>query len=505
MAMMTGNLVTTLHDLATQNGWLNRQAFAVHSATRTFETCTYADVFAQAGAAAAALTRHGAGPGDRVLIALPDGLDFVRAFLGTLHAGAVAIPVNPMLPGKDLAVLLDSAAPAVAVGGPALARAAGGRWRVLAPADLAGGLAPPVEARGPDDDAFAQFTSGTTGHPKLVFHSHADPVVHDQAFGKPVLGLRPGTVTLSVSKSFFSYGLGNSVFFPMFSGATAVLEPGQPTEDVILAVIEAREVDVLFAVPSVYARLLAHPAVAGLRRLRIAFCATEALPAVVEAGITALGGPVLLNGYGSTEAGSTYVSNALGASRTGTVGKVMPPYRVKVTDEAGRELPPGAEGRLAVQGPTMSAPAATLAGRPPRDPARWHPTGDVAVIDPGGFIRIAGRSDDLEIVGGVNVHPAEVEDALRNLPQVTDVAVCAVPDARGVSRLVAYVVPEPGGPGEDAGKRLIGRLRGTVSAHKVPSDVVFVTGLPRTPTGKLRRRALREAGAAYELTGRWPT
>jgi acyl-coenzyme A synthetase/AMP-(fatty) acid ligase len=493
-----------MEDLAARRGWLDERAYVVRTAAQAFETHTFAEVYTGARAATAVLVAHGVRPGDRVLLALPDGIGFVRAFLAILAVGAVAVPVNPMLPARDLLPMLERADPAVVVCGPALAAAARGAT-TLEPGELAGDPAdaPPVAVRVPEDPAYALFTSGTTGTPKLCFHTHADPLVYDQAFGKPVLGLSPGTVTLSVSKSFFAYGLGNSVLYPLLNGATAVLEPAQPTEESVLFAVDRFGVDVLFAVPSVYARLLAHPSAGALRGVRIAVCAGEMLPKAVEEGVAALGGPVLLNGLGSTEVGQTFTSNAVGAHKPGTVGRVLPPYRVRIVDDAGDEVPPGDEGRLQVQGPTVSVGCASARERRPRHMDEWHPTGDAATLDEDAFLRIVGRLDDLEIIGGVNVHPAEVEELLIKQPDVSDVAVCAVADAQGVSRLVAYVVPTPAGSDDSLKRRLIAGLRGKVAPQKVPRTVLFVPELPRTPTGKLRRRALREAGAAFETTGSW--
>src|SRR5262249_29690422 len=156
-----------------------------------------------ARAAAAALHESGVGHGDRVLIGLPDGFDLARIFLGTVRLGAVAVLVNPMLPVAELAGMLASADPAVVVCGPAHVKTFAGA-RIMAPDQMRDGDGPPIAAVEPTDPAYALFTSGTTGAPKLCFHSHTDPLVYDQAFGKPVLGIGPGDVTFSVSKMSFA-------------------------------------------------------------------------------------------------------------------------------------------------------------------------------------------------------------------------------------------------------------------------------------------------------------
>jgi acyl-coenzyme A synthetase/AMP-(fatty) acid ligase len=504
MTAVTGNFVTTLVDLADQHGWWGNRAYSVRRAGDAFDSYTFGEVYTGVRATAAVFDGAGVRPGNRILIALPDGMDFVRAFLATLHVGGIAVPVNPMLPTRDFASLVERADPTVVVCGPALVAGAAGAT-VLGPGQLGDDPAgaPPVVPRAPADPAYALFTSGTTGAPKLCIHTHADPLVYDQAFGKPVLGLGPGVVTLSVSKCFFAYGLGNSVLYPLLNGSTAVLEPAQPTEESVLTVVDRCGVDILFAVPSVYARLLAHPEAGVLRGVRIAVCAGEVLPKAVENGVAALGGPLLLNGLGSTEAGQTFTSNTVDEHRAGTVGRSLPPYEVRVVDDAGNDVPAGTEGRLLVRGPTVSSGCASVHELPLRRADEWHPTGDAATQDQDGFLRISGRLDDLEIIAGVNVHPAEIEELFLAQPQVSDAAVCAVTDAQGVSRLVAYVVPKPAGGGDVQKEKLIAGLRGKIAGQKIPQTVVFVPQLPRTPTGKLRRRALREASAAFHATGSW--
>jgi fatty acid CoA ligase FadD22 len=496
--MAHGNLVTVLEKLAADRGWLDDDAFLVADARYT-----YAEVYSGARAAAAALHAAGVRRGDRVLIALPDGFDLARIFLGTLRLGAVAALVNPMLPVKELAGMLASADPAAVVCGPALAATTFAGARIVPPNRMSASDGPPATTVDASDPAYALFTSGTTGASKICFHSHADALVYDQAFGKPVLGISPGDITFSVSKMSFAYGLGNSLFYPLLSGTTAVLLPGQPTPDAVFAAIERYGVRVLYAVPSFYGRLLAHPSAELLGKVSKAVCAGEVLPKPVEDAVAALDGPVLLNGIGSTEVGQTFASNTVGAWRSGTVGRALPPYRVRVVDESGVDVPAGVEGALLVCGPTVAAGYASAAERQPPQPESWHPTGDAAVLDEDGFLRIAGRTDDLEIVAGVNLHPAEIEELLVGQPEVADAAVCATPDAQGVTRLVAYVVLADGVADGQLTAKLVARLRGRLAPHKIPRTVVLVPELPRTFNGKLRRRALRTAAAAYETTGDW--
>ncbi|MGH9062793.1 MAG: benzoate-CoA ligase family protein [Acidimicrobiales bacterium] len=490
------NLAVQLAERADVSGWADRVAF--REGRRAW---THRQVHEGAARAAGALAGLGAGRGDRVLLALPDGIGFVWSFLGAARLGAVAVPVNPGLSAGEHAQMAEDAQPAVVVCHPGLVPRfeAVEKWRpVVVDGDAllramdAGSPAPPAQV-GPDDPAYAQYTSGTTGRPKAALHRHSDPRCYYEAVAVGALGIGPDDVLLSVSKAYFAYGLGNTVFFPLFSGASAVLWPELPTVDGLVALVGACRPTVLFAVPSFYAALSARGGPRPFACLRAAVSAGEALsPALHERVAAWLGTPVL-DGLGSTEVGQTFVSNTLGRARPGTVGVPLPGYRVSVRDEGGAELPPGETGELWVQGPSVltgywrrpDATEAALSGG-------WLRTGDRATVDRDGFVHHAGRVDDMEMVGGITVSPLEVEGLLMSHPAVVDVAVVAVPDDVGATRLRSFVVLAPGAAGTpQLEEELLDLVRSRHAPYKVPRSVAFVASLPRTPTGKLQRFALR--------------
>jgi fatty-acyl-CoA synthase/benzoate-CoA ligase/fatty acid CoA ligase FadD22 len=253
-------------------------------------------------------------------------------------------------------------------------------------------------------------------------------------------------------------------------------------------------VSVLFSVPTFYARLVAATEAGDWASLRAAVSAGETLPTALAARARALLGCPVLDGLGSTEVGQTFASNTLGEWRDGTVGRALPPYQVEVRDELGTPLGPNEVGELWVAGPTL--PIGWLG--PARADARsggWLATGDRAELDGDGFVRLLGRVDDVEQVGGISVSPLEVEAVLSGHPAVSEVAVAGVIGPDGASRLEAFVVPAPGA-GEPAATAaaLVALARAEMAPFKVPQAVAFVASLPRTPTGKLRRHVLR-AGA----------
>ncbi len=471
------NLAASLARLAERSGWWDRPAFLEGG-----QVLTHGQVHEGAARVAGALRRAGAGPGERVLIALPDSRWFVWSFLGAVRLGALAVPVNPGLGGDDHAFLAADTEPAVVVCGEELSARFRRRAAVLVPGEALVGEAAPAHPVGGEDAAYAQYTSGTTGRPKAAVHRHADPGRYHEAMAVGALHMTAGDVVVSVSKAYFAYGLGNTVFFPLLSGASAVLWADKPTPDGLEALVRAHRPSLLFAVPSFYALLVARADPTPFASLRAAVSAGETLtPALLERAERFLGCPVL-DGLGSTEVGQTFVSNTLERRRPGSVGVVLPGYEVKVQD-----------GTLWVKGSSVmkeywrqpEATAEVMEGG-------YLRTGDRARLDGEGFVWHEGRNDDMEMVGGIKVSPIEVEAVLGSHPGVGEVAVAAVPDELGATRLRAFVVPVPGRPPPDGlADELVELARSRLAPFKVPRSVTLVERLPRTPTGKLQRFALR--------------
>ncbi|MFE3788251.1 AMP-binding protein [Streptomyces goshikiensis] len=491
------NLVRRLVDTAADRGWMERPAYFVDEDVHRYE-----DVYAGAARAAAAYASRGLGPGARILLALPDGIEFVRAFLGALHIGAVAVPVNSMLHPDEMRRAADIARPAVVVSVPEFAE----RFAVpvLTPdvLDCDG----PVPAYAPcttDTPAFTAFTSGTTGGPKLCFHTHGDPEILSRAAGAAV-GVGPDDVSYSVPRMNFAYGLGNSLFFSLLSGGSTVLTPRRLAPGDSLAVLERYGVSVFYSQPTFFAHMLGHPDAARiLGGLRVAVVAGEVLPESLERTLRGILGPRLLNVYGTTEIGHALLANGPGEMREFTLGRVLPPYRLRVVGDDGEAAAPGVEGRLEVSGPTIGLGVPHGDAAPVRLAAdQWYSTSDAATMDADGFVRVHGRLDDVEIVGGVNVHPTETEDRLMAHPAVEEAAVCAVRQDTGISVLRAYAVlrdPLDSAAAEALRGELLLAAADSLTWYKVPHDITFVARLPRNPTGKLLRRTIRALAAEDSL------
>ncbi len=497
------NLVSVMEQRARRRQFWSAPAFVVGE-----RTWTHAEVHRGAAQASVALAAVGVAPGDRVMIVVGDGIEAVWTFLATIRLGALAIPVNPRLTAADHAGLAADARPRLVVCASDLAERFVATTSVLdcpalcarVTAAVATGddpLVPPVVEVSDDAAAYAQYTSGTTGPPKAAVHRHGDPLVYFKAFAEGAIAMTGDDVVFSVSKLFFAYGLGNSLFFPLLSGCRALLDSGPPRPDNVAHLVERHRVTVVFSVPTFYARLVAAGEAGAFASLRVAVSAGEALtPALAQRARSLLGCPIL-DGLGSTEVGQTFASNTLAVQRDATVGRALPPYELMITDDVGEAVDPDQAGTLWVKGPTvlveyLDRPEDTAAVR--RGP--WLCTADQASIDADGFVHHLGRVDDIEVVGGINVAPLEVESVLVGHPAVTEVAVAGVRDPMGASRLEAFVVITPGcGPPGIVADEVAAMARSHLAPHKVPRAVHLVSSLPRTPTGKLRRFVLR--------TGTW--
>ncbi|MFG2526033.1 class I adenylate-forming enzyme family protein [Streptomyces sp. NPDC048527] len=484
------NLAVWLEHCARQGGWLERTAY--RQGTHRY---AYAEVYDRVRRTAGALRRLGIRREDRVLLALPDSVAFVVTFLAVLRIGAVAVPVNTFCHADELRSSEEVAEASLIVSDESLREEF--RGRTVTPGDLTGPSDLTDEDSAPDavtvdTPAFAVFTSGTTGAPRLCFHTHGDALHFDQAIGS-VLSLRQGEICYSVSRMYFAYGLGNSLLLPLQRGATVVLTPQRADEASALSVLQRHGVSVFYGQPSFYARMLAHPQAERLGYLRLALVAGETLPRPVENRLRCLLGARLLNICGTSEIGHAVLANGPDEVVPYSLGRVLPPYDLRVIDDAGEPVAAGQVGRLQISGPTIG-PGVTRGSLPPHrlGPDDWFTTGDAARVDDIGLVWLLGRVDDIEIVGGTNVHPTEVEDLITGIAGVREAAVCAVRRAGDVTSLRAYVVADPGADRHGSlAKTIRSVTEASLTRYKVPEDVEFVDALPRNSTGKILRRVLR--------------
>jgi 4-hydroxybenzoate-CoA ligase len=484
---------------------------------------TYGELQARSCRFATALKALGLAQENRIVLALHDTVDYPVAFWGALRAGIIPIPVNPLLTAEQYAYLFaDSRAAAVVVSGamlptllsirerlhfraivvvgPGPEHAAALREReVLAFEDvLALGKPHPFVAPTLSDEvAFWMYTSGSTGEPKAVKHVHTSLMATARLMGQGVIGIRADDVMFSASKLPFSYGLGNTMSFPMSVGASAVLMYDRPTAQSVLATLRAHRPTIFCAVPSLYAMLLAHPEIgpgAGSDRLRLCVSAGEALPAHLGERWRAIVGVDVLDGLGSTEMLQTFLSNRPGDIRYGSTGKLVPGYEARIVDETGREIGTDEIGELIVRGPSAGEGYWNQRAKSRRTFAgEWTHTGDKYVRDRDGYYFYCGRTDDMFKVNGMWVSPFEVEAALVSHEAVLEAAVIGKEDGDGLVKPKAFIVLKNG---YAADERLLEMLKVHVKERagpwKYPRWIDIRPDLPRTSTGKIQRFKLRD-------------
>lgn len=469
-------------------------------------TLTYAEVQARANRFGHLLSEAGVEPEQRVLIALPDGPDFVAALFGTLKIGAVAVMVNPQLSTDAIDYFYRYTRARVGVthretAGPFREAARGAalvkRVLVVDDPDARAVLArqPEVLETFPshrDDAAIWLFSGGTTGQPKAVVQTHTSYANTTECYGKGVLEYRETDRTLSVPKLFFGYATGANLFFPFSVGASAILFPERCTAEVLFRRIAQYRPTILINVPTMVNQMVSHPEAErqDLSCLRLATSAGEALPVELYERWTRTFGVELLDGLGTAEMWHIFISNRPGAVRPGTLGQVVPGFEVRVCDEAGTPLPDGEVGMLWVRGNSRAiAYWQQMEKTKQAFRGEWYVSGDVISRDRDGYVRYHGRADDLLKVSGKWLSPQEVEGCLLQHPAVREAAVIGVVADGGLVKPHAYVVVVERRAG--LAEELQAHVRARLEPYKAPRAIVFLDALPRTHLGKVDRGKLR--------------
>jgi benzoate-CoA ligase family protein len=468
---------------------------------------TYREVQALANRFGHLLVSAGVEPEQRVIIALPDGPEFVAALFGTLKVGAVVVMVNPQLGVEAIeyfyaytratvALVHRHTAPAfqaarsaagvhlkqiIVVGEPATTRAIEG-------------ASPTLETfpSHRDDAAIWLFSGGTTGKPKAVVQSHASFANTTMCYGHQVLAITEADITLAVPKLFFGYATGSNLFFPFSVGARTVLFPEKSTAETLFEKIRKFRPTLLINVPTMVNQMVVHPDATqqDFSSIRFATSAGEALAVELYERWKQTFGVELLDGLGTAEMWHIFISNRPGAVKPGTLGTVVPSFEVKVCDDDGRELPDGEVGMLWVRGNSraigywqqMDKTSAAFRGE-------WYVSGDLIRRDGDGYFTYCGRADDLLKVGGKWLAPQEVEGCLLQHPLVKEVAVVGIEDANGLTKPHAFVVATEQRAG--LAEELQAFARERLEPYKAPRVVRFLDVLPRTHLGKVDRGKLR--------------
>jgi long-chain acyl-CoA synthetase len=416
-----------------------------------------------AGAARAAARRVaddlGALDGAAVAVQLPNGPELVSTMVGVWLAGGVHVPVNPRLPERERAEVLDATRPAAVITGAGLERRGG------------------AEAY-PADVAFVMWTSGTTGAPRAIHHTHTAYLeLLDRVLG-PLRGGGAGSKTPSPNlipvSMALNAGLYNALFGLRAGAALVIMDQFDPER--FASLVRRFEIRSTVLPPAAMA-MLTDSAVTDLPPLKYVRSITAPLSPLQARRFAAKFPVHVLNGYGQAEIGEVIGWTAADAKahpdKLGAVGRPHPGVDLRLDDD----------GHLLVRPPN------TATGIDDRvDADGFVDTGDLARIDDDGFVWIEGRASDLINRGGNKVFPDSVEEVLRLSPAVTDVAVVARPDDRLGEVPVAFLVGTPVADGE-----LDALCREHLVAYKVPAAYRWVDELPRSEVGKILRRQLSES------------
>lgn len=525
-----------------------RRAFTCVVGNGMNGTLTYAQVGRMSDAFAAFL-HHDCGlrPGDRVAVQLPNGLPYPVVAFGVFKAGCVLVNTNPLYtPHEMIHQFNDSGAKALVIvdmfadklaevvpqtgiqtvvlaGVPeffpkipeTIVRGVQKVWsRTLPPVPrlpvatlrlreaLAKGRAHAGDVRAlwqgtsADDLALLQYTGGTTGVAKGAMLTHGNILANlaqVQAVSGGLMERDDCVLTALPLYHIFAFTANLMTFFEI--GARNILIPSPRPVQNLQRAIENYPVTWITGVNTLFNGLMNEEWFAAYppKRLRAAIAGGTALHEAVATRWRAMTGTPLAEGYGLTETAPLVSFNPLDdRARPGSIGIPVPGCDVVLVDDEGKPVPNGQPGELIVRGPQV------MKGywNRPEDTAKtlqngWLFTGDVAVMDDAGFLRIVDRKKDLVLVSGFNVYPNEVEDALAKMEAVLEAAVVAIPDARTGEAVRAYVVKNPDHAGELTKDDIIRHCKGLMTDYKVPKSIVIRDELPKSPIGKILRKDLK--------------
>jgi long-chain acyl-CoA synthetase len=483
-----------------------------HEAVRMDElVLTYAQLRDAAGRMSTLLGAHGVEPGDRVGIMLPNVPAFPIAFYGALAAGAVVVPMNPLLKSREVGYYLsDSGAKVVLAWGSALAEAAKGAADAGAEAigieapDMTGLLdghaaAPERSHRADDDDAVILYTSGTTGRPKGAQLTHAGLVRNAQLTARTLLKNDPDDVMMGCLPLFHVFGLTCGLNATVAAAGTLTLLPRfDPAK--ALEIIQRDAVTIFEGVPTMYAAILHLPGAdpAQAATLRVCVSGGASLPVEILRGFEEKFGCIILEGYGLSETSPVASFNHPDRVRKpGSIGTPIEGVQMRLIDDDGNTVLDGEIGEIAIRGHNVmkgywGKPEATAEAI--RD--GWFRTGDMARVDEDGYYYIVDRKKDLIIRGGYNVYPREIEEVLHEHPAVAEVAVIGLPHPELGEEVGAAVTLKSGGTATPA--ELIAFAKERVAAYKYPRRLWLVDSLPKGPTGKILRREVHPPDEAAQ-------
>ncbi|MFI1398568.1 long-chain fatty acid--CoA ligase [Streptomyces sp. NPDC020681] len=490
------NLATLLTGSASAHG----DRIAVRHETTAL---TYAQLDDLSARTAALLQAGGVRPGDRVAVIMPNVLHFPVAYYGILRAGAVVVPMNPLLKAREIAFTLrDSGARTVLTSPMSAAEAAEAAAAtetdclVVEPAGFDALLdctepLPAVVDTADTDLAVILYTSGTTGTPKGAELTHRNVLSNTTTAVQTLFHVGPGDVLFGGLPLFHAFGQTCALNTAVAAGATLTLHT-RFDPAAALETIRRDAVTVILGVPTMYAALLHAELPVGFdaSRLRLAVCGGASLPVEVLHGFEKRFGVDVLEGYGLSETSPVAAFNPPDRPRKpGSIGLPVRGVELRLVKEDGTTAGTGEVGEIAIRGENVMAGYHNRA-RATADAIRdgWFHTGDLARVDEDGYYSIVDRKKDMIIRGGYNVYPREVEEVLYQHPAVAEAAVVGVPDPLLGEEVAAVVVLKP--EAHATAEEIRDHVKAQVAAYKYPRVVTITEALPKGPTGKILKREI---------------
>jgi long-chain acyl-CoA synthetase len=457
----------------------------------------------------ALLRSKGVGPGDRVGLVLPNVPPFPVLFYGALAAGAVVVPMNPLLKAREVKYYLEDSGASVVFAWEAMAEEAGkaatevgidcipveadGFLELLAQHDPVDDVA----EREDDDTVVLLYTSGTTGQPKGAELTHANLSTNAQVSAETLVELSSEDVVMGCLPLFHCFGLTCGLNAAVLAGACLTLIPRFDAKKA-LEVIGRDQVTVFEGVPTMYAGMLHAPDASSydVSSLRTCISGGSAMPVEVMKSFEETFGCIVLEGYGLSETSPVASFNRPDLERKpGSIGVPVRGVEMKLVDDDGKDVSPGDVGEIAIRGENV------MKGYWGRDdatkeaiPDGWFRSGDMAKQDDDGYFFIVDRKKDLIIRGGYNVYPREVEEALYEHEAVAEVAVVGVPHDDLGEEVGAAVALKQGQSVSEDDLREFAKER--LAAYKYPRHLWIVDELPKGPTGKILRREVEAPDAS---------
>ncbi len=446
------------------------------------ETYTFGEVSRLTSQFANMLEGHGISAGDRVAIMLSPSLEYYVSFFGTLKRGAVAVPCYALLGSEGIEYRLRESSSRMAITGREKAE--------LVDPDLVSHLIVAEELLGSiqeedthyepntsaDTPAIVQFTSGTTGLPKQTLHKHASVTV-TAVYARFWLGLRDDDKYMCTSSPAWGHGIWYGTVAPMIFGNGIGAFSGKFDPGVFLEALEEFEITNMSVIPRVYRMIMDCGKLDNYKlKLRQLSYTGSAMDREVAQYFLDKLGLYIRSTYGNTEIGPIVIDYAFDdyVPRLGSAGKPILRTQIAVLDENGKELPPGEVGEVAVWRSD-----------------KWNLLGDLGYLDEDGYLWPKGRSDDIIKSSGFRIGPFEIETVLEKHPAVVGAAVVGKPDKERGEIVKAFIVLNRE-PCEVLKLEIQDFVKTRLSMHEYPKEIEFISEIPETPDGKIKRKELRE-------------